>query len=138
MFGKHSNIHVRLTTADDAGSVSTVLREAAAEYETFYTPDAFAATTPTTDLLPKRWCEGPSWIALQAGHVDRDLATCRAHLPSLAPAPYGRHSLRQEPDAGDPYVRICEEVSSNRHPYSDSRKGKLGIINVHEVAMPRD
>jgi hypothetical protein len=42
------------------------------------------------------------------GEVRRDhlLAASAYRLSSLSPAPYGRHYLRQEPDAGIPLVRI--------------------------------
>src|SRR6266513_4111636 len=36
----------------------------------------------------------------------RPLASRCTRLPSLSSAPYGRHYLRQEPDAGKPLVRI--------------------------------
>ena len=38
--------------------------------------------------------------------ADRPLAPSCSHLSSLSPAPHGRHHLRQEPDAGNPLVRI--------------------------------
>ena len=42
------------------------------------------------------------------GEVRRDhsLAASAYRLSSLSPVPYGRHYLRQEPDAGIPLVRI--------------------------------
>ncbi|MGH2521858.1 MAG: GNAT family N-acetyltransferase [Anaerolineales bacterium] len=39
------------------------------EYEPLYTPEAFAATTPTAAQLQKRWHEGPVWVAEQNGVI---------------------------------------------------------------------
>ena len=41
-------------------------------------------------------------------------------LPSLAFAPSARHHLRQEPDAGNPPVRICPGVRRKPYPYRDT------------------
>src|SRR5207249_3479176 len=46
-----------------------VLHEAFVEFEALYTPAAFAATTLTTELIEKRWGEGPVWVALRTGDV---------------------------------------------------------------------
>ena len=47
----------------EASSIASVLRQAFEEYESFYTPDAFAATTPTSEQIRERWSEGPVWVA---------------------------------------------------------------------------
>ncbi|HEX9411887.1 MAG TPA: GNAT family N-acetyltransferase [Ktedonobacterales bacterium] len=58
-------IHVRLAVADDAYSIASVLHAAFAEYESVYTPEAFAATTPTSDRILARFDEGPVWVAVR-------------------------------------------------------------------------
>ena len=49
------------------------------------------------------------------------LAAPCSHLSSLSPASPWRHHLRQEPDAGNPLVRIRGGVISAGHSYSDRR-----------------
>src|SRR5260370_28934590 len=58
-------IHVRLAVPDDAFSIASVLHAAFAEYESVYTPEAFAATTPTSDRILARFDEGPVWVAVR-------------------------------------------------------------------------
>jgi GNAT superfamily N-acetyltransferase len=58
------NIPIRLAVSAEAASIAAVLHQAFVEYESLYTPEAFAATTPTTDQLQKRWGEGPVWVAV--------------------------------------------------------------------------
>ncbi|HLZ46621.1 MAG TPA: GNAT family N-acetyltransferase [Gemmatimonadales bacterium] len=55
---------IRRADCSDASAIVSVLRVAFAEYESLYTPRAFAATTPTADELSRRLNEGPTWIAL--------------------------------------------------------------------------
>jgi flavin reductase (DIM6/NTAB) family NADH-FMN oxidoreductase RutF/GNAT superfamily N-acetyltransferase len=57
-------IQIRLANAGEAQSISSVLLQAFIEFEPLYTPEAFAATTPTTDEIQNRWDEGPVWVAL--------------------------------------------------------------------------
>ena len=42
-----------------------MLREAFAEFESFYTPEAFAATTPSSEKIRERFDEGKIWAALK-------------------------------------------------------------------------
>jgi len=48
----------------DAPSIASLLHDAFAEYEPLYTPEAFAATTPTSDQIEGRFTGGPVWVAL--------------------------------------------------------------------------
>jgi GNAT superfamily N-acetyltransferase len=48
----------------DADPVASVLSESFAEYRPLYTPEGYAATTPTAEQLRARWEEGPVWIAV--------------------------------------------------------------------------
>jgi hypothetical protein len=67
----------------------------------------------------------PAW-SRQVGQNDTahpPLAASGPYLPSLSIAPPARHHLRQEPDAGNPPVRICaggtaKAVSLPRQPYT--------------------
>lgn len=64
-----SNISVRRAAADEAPMIARVLYQAFVEFEPLYTPAAFAATTPTSDQIQKRWGEGPVWVAAQGGQL---------------------------------------------------------------------
>jgi GNAT superfamily N-acetyltransferase len=61
---KNPGIQIRMAVAEDASRVASVLRESFEEYESFYTSEAFAATTPTGDQVVSRMSEGPVWVAL--------------------------------------------------------------------------
>ena len=62
--GNPSNPQIRLAVSAEAASIAAVLHQAFVEYVSLYTPEAFAATTPTTEYLQKRWGEGPVWVAV--------------------------------------------------------------------------
>jgi N-acetylglutamate synthase-like GNAT family acetyltransferase len=62
-------LRVRRAGRADAPAIASVLRAAFAEYQTRYTPAAFAATTPTAEEIVRRLDEGPTWIALLQGAV---------------------------------------------------------------------
>lgn len=62
-------IEIRLATAKESASISRVLLEAFLEYESLYTPAAFAATAPNPDQIQQRLTEGPIWIAPRDGVI---------------------------------------------------------------------
>ena len=64
-----SNTLVRRAVADEAPIIARVLYQAFVEFEAQYTPAAFAATTPTSDEIQKRWSEGPVWVAKQGDQL---------------------------------------------------------------------
>ena len=64
-----SRIEIRLATADNALSISTVLFHSFIEYKSSYTPEGFAATTPNATEIEKRMTEGPVWVALLDGAI---------------------------------------------------------------------
>ena len=55
---------VRLAVPEDAQAIASVLYEAFVEYKASYTPEGFAATTPTAQQLQGRLNEGPVWVVL--------------------------------------------------------------------------
>ena len=59
------DLQIREAVPDDVLSIATVLYEAFVAYESSYTPEGFAATTPTADQLQNRMIEGPVWVVLQ-------------------------------------------------------------------------
>ncbi len=60
-----SEIQVRQAGPQDVGSISLVLYESFVEYESLYTPQGFAATTPNSQQVTARMREGPVWIAFR-------------------------------------------------------------------------
>jgi len=60
-------VEIKRATLEDVEAIALVLHESFAEFESLYTPAAFAATTPTSDQIRQRWSEGPVWVALQHG-----------------------------------------------------------------------
>lgn len=60
---------VRLAQAPDAEAIAAALRSAFAEFEAYYTPAAFVATTPSPEEIGPRFAEGPIWVAVAAGAI---------------------------------------------------------------------
>lgn len=61
---KHpSNVLIRSAVMDEATVLASMSYQALVEFEPLYMPAAFAATTPTSDQIRKRWSEGPVWVA---------------------------------------------------------------------------
>jgi GNAT superfamily N-acetyltransferase len=65
---------IRRALPDDAASIASVLHRSFVEYESSYTPEAFAATVCTPEQIRARMSEGPVWIALQAGIITGTVA----------------------------------------------------------------
>jgi ribosomal protein S18 acetylase RimI-like enzyme len=64
-----SNVLIRNAVMDEAESIASVLYQAFAEFEPLYTTAAFAATTPASDQIQKRWSEGPVWVAAEGSQI---------------------------------------------------------------------
>jgi putative acetyltransferase len=60
---------VRIARPSDAAAIAEVLRAAFVSFEDWYTPAAFAATTPSAEQVTERLQEGPIWLAEQDGQV---------------------------------------------------------------------
>lgn len=69
------HIQIRRAVPNDAPSISSVLHESFAEYEKFYTPAGFAATTPDHGQIRERLREGPVWVAV---HLEAIVGTASA------------------------------------------------------------
>jgi len=63
------SIQIRLAEGSDASSIAAVLHASFVEYESAYTPEAFAATTPTSERIQSRLSEGPVWVAALDGAI---------------------------------------------------------------------
>ena len=66
---RRQTLEIRLATMGDAPSISRVLLQSFIEYKSEYTPDGFAATTPTVEQIKHRLTEGPVWVTLLEGTV---------------------------------------------------------------------
>ena len=62
---KKLGVGIRIAVPNDSASIASVLYDSFIEYEAFYTPEAFAATTPPQDQIRARLNEGPVWVAVQ-------------------------------------------------------------------------
>ena len=56
-------IQLRLASPDDADAIASVLHQAFREFQHLYTPEGFAATTPSPQQIHGRFHQGPVWIA---------------------------------------------------------------------------
>lgn len=85
-------IEVRFALPDEAESIAELLRAAFAEFESFYTPEAFAATTPSAENIRARFDEeGAIWAALKnkeiVGTVSAAPREERLYFRSMAVSP---------------------------------------------------
>jgi GNAT superfamily N-acetyltransferase len=64
-----SSEQIRMAVPEDAARIAAALRRSFAEYESLYTPAAFAATVPTPEQILRRMGEGPVWVAVENGTV---------------------------------------------------------------------
>jgi len=62
-------VQIHAATAEDAPLVASILRTAFAEYESLYTPEAFAATVLNEEFVRRRLDEGPMWLAFHDGRA---------------------------------------------------------------------
>ena len=58
-------MQIRIASPDESEKIALVMREAFAEFESFYTPEAFAVTIPDAGKICERFDEGAVWAALK-------------------------------------------------------------------------
>ena len=98
-------IQIRSATIGDCGAIADLLREAFAEFKSFYTELGFAATTPGAEQIQARMREGPVWVAVHDAVVTGTVAAVKkgesvyvrgmAVLPSARAAGTGTRLLEQ-------------------------------------------
>lgn len=102
------SIKVRAAKLEDTESIASVLNESFAEFESLYTPEAFAATTPTSDEICARWSEGPIWVVFShsdvVGTISAVVEKDSLYVRSMAVLPSARaqnigHLLLKEVEA---------------------------------------
>ena len=85
---------LRRASAGDAPDVAEILSESFRGYQPLYTPDAFAATTPTSEVIALRVAEGPTWIAFdgdaRVGTISAVIRDDGAYVRSMAVLPSAR------------------------------------------------
>lgn len=64
-----SGVRIRMATPEDAPSIASVLHESFAEYESLYTPEGYAATTPASGQVQVRIKEGPVWVVIDGDAI---------------------------------------------------------------------
>ena len=87
-------LRVREAVESESESIALLLRLAFVEFIALYTPDGFAATTPTAARIRERWSEGPVWVALDGERVVGTVAVMATptglYMRSMAVAPEAR------------------------------------------------
>ena len=91
---RQRSVEVRRATADEAALIASVLHQAFVEYESLYTPKAFAVTTPTPVEIEQRWNEGPVWSVVRDGRLVGTIAAVAKddalYIRSMAVVPSAR------------------------------------------------
>ena len=64
-----AKFEVRIAAISDAAAIAKVLYESFLGYESLYTDEGFAATTPQVEQVRARMSEGPIWVALVNGVI---------------------------------------------------------------------
>ena len=62
-------IQIREAGPQDVPAIAKVLYGSFLEFESFYTPEGFEATTPNANQIKARMREGPLWIACRANRL---------------------------------------------------------------------
>lgn len=100
-----ASLSIRRACRNESFAIASILKEAFIEFESQYTPAAFAVTTPTSDQIQRRWDEGPVWAAVQKNDIVGTVAavpkSAGLYIRSLAVLPVARgqgiaeHLLRE-------------------------------------------
>jgi putative acetyltransferase len=154
-----SGVQIRRAKVDDARSIAAVLSESFAEYKGSYTPEAFAATTPTPFQVQNRVEGGPVWVALSYGRIIGTVSAVpegkTLHIRSMAIVPSARgqhigesmleqverfaseHGYQRLTLSTTPFltraIRLYEHVGFKR-----SRKGRRKLFGTPLFAMEKN
>jgi len=136
-------LEIRLATLEDAASISEILLQSFIEYKSKYTPDGFAATTPTVEQIKKRLTEGPVWVALLDGtlvatvsavsHGDSLYVRGMAALPSARGHQIGKLLMDTVQDFA--IARKCRRLYLSTTPFlfrAIALYERLGFIRTDE------
>jgi ribosomal protein S18 acetylase RimI-like enzyme len=86
-----TDVEIRLAIEEDAEDISEILRLSFAEFESDYTPAAYAIVTPPAEEITGRFAEGPMWVAVRNGQLTGTVSvvpeTDRLYIRSMAVLP---------------------------------------------------
>ena len=90
-------MQIRFALPEEADEIAKVLREAFAPFESFYTPEAFAATTPIAEKIRARFEEkGAIWVASENEKIIATVSVvpdgARLYIRSMAVLPQAQGS----------------------------------------------
>jgi putative acetyltransferase len=60
---------IRIATPEEANTIAKLLRDSFKEFESHYTKEGFAATTPDGSAIAMRMNEGPVWVACDENEI---------------------------------------------------------------------
>jgi GNAT superfamily N-acetyltransferase len=88
------NITLRAAEPSDADAIALVLAKAFAEFKPLYTAEAYAATTPKSDVILNRSAEGQTCVALLDDEIVGTISAiprgADVHIRSMAVVPQAR------------------------------------------------
>ncbi len=91
-----SDVEIRIASPDESEKIAEVMRESFAEFESLYTPEAFAVTISDAEKIRKRFDEGAIWAALEnetlVGTVSTVADKERLYIRSMAVLPSAQGS----------------------------------------------
>jgi len=105
---------IRMALPSEAASIAFVLSESFKEYKSFYTDEAFAATTPTSDQILMRFDEGPVWVAISNDSIVGTVSVVpkgdgALYIRSMAVLPGARGQK-----VGEMLLKLIEDYASPR------------------------
>jgi len=128
------DIQIRIAEPDDAASVAAVLRQSFVEYQSSYTEEAFAATTPGSDQMLHRLVEGPVWVAVMnnaiVGTVSAVTHGETLYIRSMAVVPAARGRK-----VGEALLACAESfalVHGNKRLFLSTTPFLTGAIRLYE------
>lgn len=127
-------MRIRTAVPDDVPAIASTLRRAFLEFESLYTPEAFAATISSIDQIRLRLREGPTWVALQDEAVIGTVSVVpkgdALYVRSMAVDPGARGG-----GIGRQLMRRVEEYATERgfrRLYLSTTPFLIGAIRLYE------
>jgi GNAT superfamily N-acetyltransferase len=111
------SIHLRRATLADTGTIAHILLISFESFRPLYTEGGFSATTPSAEVIAKRFDEGPAWLAVDRGEALGTVSAValgdRVYLRSMAVLPSARGR-----GAGTALLHEVEEFALKRRARS--------------------
>lgn len=103
------DFEIRTANPEDAAAIAAILAAAFVEYESLYTAEGYAATTPGEEVIRNRFTEGKTWVAHVAGKI--------VGTVSVVPQPGPRSEPESQSQPKSLYIRsmaILPEARGHR------------------------